>query len=437
MKNNISRLMSLSVLVALLVAALGVFPGEAQGDEFDWRRFEGTTIRVLWPNTAWTDFILEKLPEFEALTGIKVNMETFVEDQLRQKLTVELTAGGSEIDIFGSMTIQEGFKYYKAGWYTKLDDLINDPTLTNPDFDFEDFTDGAIALATVNGDLIGIPTYADAQIMFYRPSALEAAGLEVPTTFEEVEAVAAALHDPDKPFYGWINRGKGAAATSVFSSVLYGMGGQWLDEQGNPAINTPEALAAFEWWGRMLREYGPPGAVNNSWPENLQLFTSGKGALWTESGQAAATVLDPEQSQVADDVGFAVVPGRKPYAYGWIMSIPPNAKHREAAWYFIQWATSKENCLQAKLRGIPAPRTSSWESPEFKENDPHPQLTAVMLESLQLAMPYMNPPIVNVQPWRDIVGQVIVDAIEGKDLQKSVAQAQEQLEELLKQERQG
>jgi len=435
MKSNGFHLVSLSVLVTLLVAALGVLPSAAQGDEFDWRRFEGTTIRVLWPNTAWTDFILEKLPEFEALTGIKVNMETFVEDQLRQKLTVELTAGGGEIDIFGSMTIQEGFKYHRAGWYTKLDELINDPTLTNPDFDFADFTDGAIALATVNGDLIGIPTYSDAQIMFYRPSVLEAAGLEVPTTFEEVEAVAAALHDPDEPFYGWINRGKGAAATSVFSSVLYGMGGAWLDEAGNPAINTSEALAAFEWWGRMLREYGPPGAVNNSWPENLQLFTTGKGALWTESGQAAATVLDPEQSQVADDVGFAVVPGRKPYAYGWIMSIPPSAKHREAAWYFIQWATSKENCLQAKLRGIPAPRTSSWESPEFTENDPHPQLTAVMLESLQLAMPYMNPHIVNVQPWRDIVGQVIVDAIEGKDLEKSIAQAQEQLEELLKQER--
>ncbi len=58
---------------------------------------------------------MPKLSEFEELTGIDVQMETFVEDQLRQKLTIELTAGGSEIDVFGSMTIQEGFKYKQAG----------------------------------------------------------------------------------------------------------------------------------------------------------------------------------------------------------------------------------------------------------------------------------------------------------------------------------
>jgi len=433
MKPRLAVFLSVMMLLAVMFSSVGVSPSLAQEGEFDWRRYEGTTLRVLWPNTAWTDFILEELPAFEELTGINVNMETFVEDQLRQKLTVELIAGSDDIDIFGSMTIQEGFKYHQAGWYTTLDDLINDPTLTNPDFDFEDFSDGAISLATVNGDLIGIPTYSDAQIMIYRPSILEAAGLEVPTTFEETAAVAAALNDPDNDFYGWINRGKGAAATSVFSSVLYGMGGAWTVD-GQPAINTPEAIAAFDWWGRMLREYGPPGAVNNSWPENVQLFTSGKGALWTESGQAAATILDPEQSGVADDVSFAVVPGGKPYAYGWVMSIPPNAPNREAAWYFIQWATSKENSLKAKLLGIPAPRTSSWEDPAFTENDPHPDLTAAMRESLQLAMPYMNPHIVNVQPWRDVVGQVIVDAIEGKDIVASANAAQAQLEELLKQE---
>jgi multiple sugar transport system substrate-binding protein len=402
---------------------------------FDWEQFSGTEIRVLWPNMAWTDMIMEKLPEFEALTGIDVVMETFVEDQLRQKLTIELTAGGSEIDIFGSMTIQEGFKYHQAGWYTTLDDLLADPTVTNPDFDFEDFADGAIALATVEGDLIGIPVYSDAQILFYRPSIFEEAGLEVPTTFEEVEEVAAALHNPDENFYAWINRGKGAAATSAFSSVLYSNCGAWQDEAGNPGISSPEAVATFEWYGEMLRDYGPPGSVNNSWSENLPLFTSGNGAMWPESGQAAATVLDPEKSEIADDVGFAIIPagecGSKPYAYGWIMSIPPKAPNREAAWLFIQWALSKENQLAAQLYGVPAARTSAWESPEFAENDPSPELTQVMVESLNNAHAYMNPHIINVQPWRDAVGQVIVTSIEDGDLQAAIDEAMGVLEELL------
>ncbi len=209
----------------------------------------------------------------------------------------------------------------------------------------------------------------------------------------------------------------------------------WQDAEGNPAINSPEALAAFEWWGEALRNYGPPGAVNNSWTENLQLFTSGHGAMWPESGQAAATVLDPEKSQVAEDVGFAIVPagacGSKPYAYGWIMSIPPNAPNREAAWLFIQWALSKENQLDALLVGVPAARASAWQSPEFAENDLHPELTKVMIESLNNAHSYMNPHIINVQPWRDAVGEVIVTSIEGDDVQAAVDQAMVQLEELL------
>jgi multiple sugar transport system substrate-binding protein len=171
----------------------------------------------------------------------------------------------------------------------------------------------------------------------------------------------------------------------------------------------------------------------------MQLFTSGSGAMWVESGIAAATILDPEQSQVADDVGFAVVPageaGSRPYAYGWIMSIPPNAPNRDAAWLFIQWATSPEMCLDALLAGVPSPRASAWESEEFAENDPNPELTQAMIASLAVATGRMNPDIVNVQPWRDIVGEVVIISIEGGDVEAAALEAQVQLEELVAEER--
>ena len=83
MKQKLARFLSIALLLAIALTSVGVSISSAQEGEFDWRRYEGTTIRVLWPNTAWTDFILEKLPEFEELTGIHVNMETFVEDQLQ------------------------------------------------------------------------------------------------------------------------------------------------------------------------------------------------------------------------------------------------------------------------------------------------------------------------------------------------------------------
>ena len=116
------------------------------------------------------------------------------------------------------------------------------------------------------------------------------------------------------------------------------------------------------------------------------------------------------------------------------MSIPPNAPERKAAWLFIQWALSKENQLAAQLYGVPAARASAWTSPEFAKNDPHPELTKTMLESLNNAHAYMNPHIINVQPWRDAVGQAIVTSIEGGDIQSATAKAMGELEALLQSE---
>ena len=291
---------------------------------FNWKKYSGTTVRVLLANMGYTDYLKPKLNEFESLTGIKVTFENFVEDQLRQKLTVELAAGGTAVDVFGSMTVQEGLKYDKAGWYTPLEKYVEDKNLTNPDFDFADFSKGAIKISQVNGKLVGIPLYSDAGLFFYNKELLKKCGADVPKTFEALEAAAAKCNDPKNGVFGWVNRGKGAAATSVFSSFLYGMGGQWVDSSGKPTLNTPQAIKAFQYWGDLLSKYGPPGSENNSWPQALQFFSTNKAVFWAESGQIAATLLDPKQSQVVDKVGFAQIPGGQPYAYGWILSISPS-----------------------------------------------------------------------------------------------------------------
>lgn len=398
---------------------------------FNWKKYSGTTIRVLFANMPYTDFIKPQLAEFEALTGIKVTFENFVEDQLRQKLTVELAAGGTAVDVFGSMTVQEGLQYDKAGWYVPLKPYVDDKTLTNPDFDFADFTKGAVKISSVGDKLVGIPVYSDAGLFYYNKALLKACGAQVPTTFDELAAVAAKCTDPKTGVFGWVNRGKGAAATSVFSSFLYGMGGKWVDASGKPTLNTPEAIKAFQYWGDLLRKYGPPGSENNSWPEALQLFCSGKAVMWADSGVQAATTLDPTKCQIAKDVGFAQIPGGQPYAYGWIMSIPPSSKNKEAAWYFIQWATNKKSQLDALKKGIPAARSSAWNSPDFKANDPHPDLTLEMSKALDAAMPYMNPPIIPVQAFRDAVGVVIVTAISGGDVKAAADIAQQTAVKLL------
>ena len=51
---------------------------------------------------------------------------------------------------------------------------------------------------TVDGATYGIPYYSHAQVMWYRTDLLEQAGLEVPTTWDELYDAAVALTNPDE-----------------------------------------------------------------------------------------------------------------------------------------------------------------------------------------------------------------------------------------------
>jgi multiple sugar transport system substrate-binding protein len=65
----------------------------ATAQEFDWRRFEGSEIRFMMNRHPFTNWLEPLVPEFEALTGIKVNLEIFPEDQFRQVRLLEVSSG--------------------------------------------------------------------------------------------------------------------------------------------------------------------------------------------------------------------------------------------------------------------------------------------------------------------------------------------------------
>ncbi len=141
---------------------------------------------------------------------------------------------------------------------------------------------------------------------------------------------------------------------------------------------------------------------------------------------------NPKESKVAGKVGYAVIPkGPKglqlPHVSNWSLSISKTStpEKQKAAWLFVQWATNKENCLGALLAGVPSGRASSWKSKEYKAGDKQPDWTAATMKSFEIGQGQWNPPVINVPEIRDITGQVIVDAIEGKDVAASAKKAAE------------
>ncbi|MFA5028167.1 MAG: extracellular solute-binding protein, partial [Candidatus Methylomirabilota bacterium] len=84
----------------LAVLLVGVLAGWGSAQAFDPQAYKGTTIRVI-QNKGTSGMAVEALiPEFEKLTGIKVQYETYPEDQFRQKVLLELGAGSGGLDAY-------------------------------------------------------------------------------------------------------------------------------------------------------------------------------------------------------------------------------------------------------------------------------------------------------------------------------------------------
>src|SRR2546425_5823739 len=70
----------------------------AQAETVNWQRYKGTTLFLLFYRHPWVDEVMKHFPEFESVTGMKLQAEVIPEVQGREKLVVEMTAGSGGID---------------------------------------------------------------------------------------------------------------------------------------------------------------------------------------------------------------------------------------------------------------------------------------------------------------------------------------------------
>lgn len=413
------------VIVLVVVTLLNV--GWAQ--DFNWRQFEGTQIRFLMNQHPFTDFIQPLIPEFEELTGIEVTLESFPEDQFRQRTLLEASSGADTLDGYMIQPGQTGAQYLGAGWVRYIDDFLNDPNLTNPDLAMDDFFEGATSTFLDGEQMYGLPLQIESSLLFYRDDLLKAAGFDgPPETLEQLREYADKLNG--NGVAGFAMRGSGANATSQIVNFLYSYGGKWLNEDGTSALDSEASQETLSYYADLLRNDGPAGVTNMSWPEVTSLYAQGQAAMMFDANVFRSIMEDPEQTleEVSANTLYAPLPegpaGRVPAVLVWGLSINHASQNPEAAWYFLQWALSKENQLKALLDGVPAARPSAWENEEFKATAPQSWIDASQL-SFETGQPDWNPPVVQVSEVRDAYGQAIVAALQGQEVGPALEQANE------------
>ncbi|WP_300265653.1 sugar ABC transporter substrate-binding protein [Microbacterium sp.] len=393
---------------------------------------EGETIRVTLANHVWTETIKELIPEFEEATGATVEISQLAEDQLSDQYNVKLNAGTDEIDVLMYRPLQENKLFASNGYLADMAELVEG----DADWDWSDFQSGPASLTTYDEMVVGVPIITERTVLYYRKDLLEEAGVEVPTTLEELEAAAAAVHELHPDIAGYIGRTGKSAAVTQFSAFLFSSGGQWINDDGTSAIGSDEARSAYKFYGDLISEH-TDATINPemSWPEAFAVFQQGQAAFIADADSLYKNMTDPTQSTVSDQVGFAPFPagdaGSKPYnVAAWALAMNETAANKDAAWQFIKWATSKEITLEMSTLGVMGARTSVWEDTDATADYPAELIEAIKTNG-ENGVGQDRPLVFQVAQAREMVGEPIVEAIAGGDVDAAVDSANESFDAFL------
>ncbi|WP_226689566.1 ABC transporter substrate-binding protein [Ruegeria arenilitoris] len=338
--------------------------------------------------------------KFTEATGIDVEWVTLEENVLRQRVTTDITTKGGQFDIM-TIGMYETPIWGANGWLVPLEGM-------SAEYDVDDILPAMRNGLSHEGTLFAAPFYGESSMIMYRTDLMEKAGLEMPgaPTWQFIREAAAAMTDRDNDINGICLRGKaGWGEGGAFITVTgNSFGARWFDEDWKPQFDQPEWNEALTFFVDMMSESGPAGYATNGFNENLSLFQQGKCGMWIDATVAASFVTNPDDSTVADKVGFALAPNsegvdkRSNWLWAWALAIPAGTEQADAAKQFIEWATSKDYIeLVAENEGWanvpPGARTSLYENPEYQKV-PFAQMT---LDSILSADP--NDPTVKPVPY--------------------------------------
>jgi sorbitol/mannitol transport system substrate-binding protein len=372
---------------------------------------------------------------------ISLEWVTLEENVLRQKVTTDIATKGGQFDVLTIGTYEVPI-WANKGWLVALDNL-------GSDYDVDDLLPAIRSGLSVDGKLYAAPFYGESSMVMYRKDLFDKAGIQMPDapSWDFIADAARKITDSSGGIYGICLRGKAGWGENMafLTATANSFGARWFDENWKPQFDQPEWKSTLEFYTKLMKDAGPPGASSNGFNENLALFNSGKCGMWIDATVAASFVTNPKESKVADQVGFALAPDnglgkRGNWLWAWSLAIPAGSQKVDAAQKFVAWATSKGYLeLVASKEGWanvpPGTRTSLYANPEYQKAAPFAKMTLDSINSADPTKPTVKPvPYVGVQfvaipefqGLGTTVGQFFSAALSGEtSVDEALAKAQE------------
>ena len=366
-------------------------PAFAQNEELrpnqevlDWVRevstpFRGTTLKLATESTPPSNAINSQLkPFFEEASGMTVEIEVLPLEQVLQKLTLDIASQLGTYDLY----------YIDQSWAAFTAQDVFDPREQMADWNFDDFLPALVdGIARYEDRLVGVPYDIPIFIMMYRRDVWEEMGFAAPTSLEEYYEQAKAVTEAGE-LYGATGQMKSGhySLECDWTAWLWGHGGSIFDADGKFAGHDERGLEAMEYWRRL---YGtmPPGVTGWTWDGQGQSIAQGVAASMMSWGEFFPYFDDPSATKVSglmeavrcpppkhplrrvEETGFGEIPGVG-HQGGSSLAVSQNSKNPDAAWIFMQWATSYDTqVLITALGGGTGPtRSSVYDDPRIIAN---------------------------------------------------------------------
>ena len=369
--------------------------------------------------------------------NIKVKFVTYDENTERADVEKDVAAHGGQYDVvmIGPNDITS---WANNGWI----DGLNTEVGQDASYDVNDLLPSIKAALSSKGQLYALPFYGESSFMMYNKKIFAADGLTMPAnpTWAQIAALAAKANNTSKNVAGICLRGLTGWGDNLatLDTVINTMGGAWFDKNWNAKLTSPATEAAVNFYVNLVKQYGEPGAGNDSFNQCLNIFEQGQAAMWYDATVGASTV-DASGSPIAGNVGFAPAPVDQTKSSGWLwtwaLALESSSKHQSAAEQFMNWATSKQYiAYDASKNGWaavpPGTRTSTYQNAEYqKAAGAFANLTLQEINSVNINQPGVAPqPVPGVQyvgiPEFENFGQQVSAQITAAiDGQESVSQA--------------
>jgi multiple sugar transport system substrate-binding protein len=385
MKNRLSACLSFTLtLILFSTILLSGCGGQSEG-----RRFTLAVVKGVEGSA-----LTQAARDYQAQTGTVIEIAELPYSNLFEKEMIDLTSATGAYDLI--MMDDPWFPRFSTGNHlADLAPLYQKRGLAGPD---DDFVKTSIALCRhpyETGSLYALPYVGNSQLFFYRKDLFEKHNLKPPVTWDDTLAAAKVINEREESgapgggrLYGYVMRAaQGNAVVADFMPIFWAFGAEMFDANGQPSVNSAEAIAALKFMIE-LGKYSPPGYVSFNADEVSAHLLQGTAAMSINWPAWISAFNDAAKSKVIGKVEITILPaGHKSGGAeigNWLIAIPKASRNQEAAFDFLVWATSNDQMKKSALAGNPPTRKSLFNDAELISK--YPSYPA-QLKSLETSRP--------------------------------------------------